>query len=65
MGVLGHDHVSDHGKTIALAHPLEDNKEQIPARGGGEQRLTAVAAPGDGMQASRAVSNALIPQGMK
>jgi hypothetical protein len=28
MHVLGHDHVSDHGKTVAIAHPFQDSKKQ-------------------------------------
>ena len=33
MYVFGHDHVSDHGKTIANAHPLQDSEHQVAARG--------------------------------
>ena len=33
MYVFGHDHVSDHGKTIANAHPFEDIEKQVAARG--------------------------------
>ena len=64
MYVLGHDHVSDHGKTIANPHPFEDGKYQIAARGIAKQRLAPIAAPGKGMQTARAVIT-LQPQGMK
>ena len=33
MYVFWHDHVSNHGKPIANAHPFEDGKYQIAARG--------------------------------
>jgi hypothetical protein len=33
MHGLGHDHVSDHGKTIPLAHPFQDSKKQVSPRG--------------------------------
>jgi hypothetical protein len=33
MYVFWHEHVSDHGKTVANAHQLEDSKYQIAVRG--------------------------------
>jgi len=55
MYVFRHDHVSDQGKMIANAHQLEDGKYQVAARGSAQQRLATVAAPGDEMEASRAL----------
>ena len=55
MHVLGHDHVSHHGKTIAIAHQFQNGKNQIAARGIAEQRLAPVATPSDEMEASCAV----------
>ena len=55
MYVFGHDHVSDHGKTIANTHQFEDSKQQVAARGIAKLRLASVAAPGNEMEASRPV----------
>jgi hypothetical protein len=34
--VLGHDHVSNDGKTLTLTHPFQNSKKQVPASGSAE-----------------------------
>ena len=64
MYVFWHDHISDHGKTVANAHQLEDSKYQIAVRGVAKLRLASIATPGDEKEASRAVITLEAP-GMK
>lgn len=56
MDVLGHDHVSEERKAVAVADLTQDFEEDVAAAFGSEERQTMVTTAGDEVQVTQAIA---------